>query len=100
MTQYLAKFLPNLSDLTKPLRDLTKKDVVFTWDAPQDAVFRTLKEAITQVPVLKYYNINEEITLECDASQYGLGAAMKTKWSACCIRLSSTDADGKPVRSN
>ena len=29
------------------------------------------------MPVLKYYNINEEITLECDASQYGLGAAMK-----------------------
>ena len=27
--------------------------------------------------MLKYYNINEEITLECDASQYGLGAAMK-----------------------
>ena len=50
MTQYLAKFLPNLSDLTKPLRDLTKKDVVFTWDAPQDAVFGKLKleEAITQ----------------------------------------------------
>ena len=47
MTQYLAKFLPNLSNLTKPLRDLTKKDVVFTWDAPQDAVFRKLKEAIT-----------------------------------------------------
>ena len=26
LTQYLSKFLPHLSDLTKPLRELTQKD--------------------------------------------------------------------------
>lgn len=26
--------------------------------------------------ILKYYNIQEEVTLQCDASQSGLGAAM------------------------
>ena len=26
LTQYLSKFLPHLSDITKPLRELTQKD--------------------------------------------------------------------------
>jgi len=26
LTQYLSKFLPHLSDVTKPLRELTQKD--------------------------------------------------------------------------
>jgi len=27
-------------------------------------------------PVLRYYNLKEEVTLQCDASQSGLGAAL------------------------
>jgi len=29
--QYLSRFLPRLSEVAKPLRQLTEKDVVFTW---------------------------------------------------------------------
>jgi hypothetical protein len=35
MAQYLGKFLPHLSDLTKPLRELTQKESVWVWDHPQ-----------------------------------------------------------------
>ena len=35
-----------------------------------------MKEAVSSTPVLRYYNIEEEVTLQCDASQYGLGAAL------------------------
>ena len=28
------------------------------------------------IPVLRYYNLQEEVTLQCDASQFGLGAAL------------------------
>ena len=27
-------------------------------------------------PVLRYYNLQGEVTLQCDASQFGLGAAL------------------------
>ena len=30
---------------------------------------------MTSSPVLKYYNIKEEVTLQCDASETGIGAA-------------------------
>lgn len=77
LAQYLTKFLPKLSDLIKPLRDLTKKDIAWSWDCPQQDAFRKLKQAVASTPVLKYYDVKAEVTLECDASQSGLGAAMK-----------------------
>ena len=30
-------------------------------------------------PVLRYYNLQEEVTLQCEASQFGLGAALLQK---------------------
>ena len=76
MVQYLAKFLPHLSDITNPLRDLTQKDVEWVWDQPQKEAFEKLKEALSSTPVLCYYNLVDEVTLQCDASQFGLGAAL------------------------
>ena len=78
MIQYLAKFLPNLSDITKPLREreLTHKEVKWVWDQPQENAFRKLQEAVTSTPVLRYYNLAEEVTIQCDASQTGLGVAL------------------------
>ena len=47
LTQYLATFLPRLSDMTKPLRELTMKDVDFKWHEPQQAAFDALKGTTT-----------------------------------------------------
>ena len=63
-------------DMTKPLRKLTAKDVDFQRDEPQQGAFDALKAAVTNTPVLRYCNLEEEVTLQCDASQPGLGAAL------------------------
>ena len=76
MVQYLSKFLPNLADITKPLRDLTQKDVPWTWGPAQESAFEQMQAAVSSTPVLRYYNLAEEVTLQCDASQHGLGAAL------------------------
>ena len=76
LIQYLAKFPPRLSDMTKPLRELTTKGVDFQWDEPQQAAFDALKAAVMNTPALSYYNLEEEVTLQCDALQSGLGAAL------------------------
>lgn len=34
VVQYVAKFIPNLSDVTAPLRTLLQQDVEWHWDAP------------------------------------------------------------------
>ena len=76
LAQYLSKFLPHLLDLTKPLRELTRQDSQWTWDCPQKKAFEKLKEAVSNTPILRYYNLSEEVTLQRDASQSGLGAAL------------------------
>ena len=61
LAQYLSKFMPHLSDITKPLRELTQKDTVWTWGPVQQGALDTLKKAVSTTPVLKYYNVKEEV---------------------------------------
>ena len=61
---------------TKPLRDLTQQDVEWCWEDAQATALNQLKEAVTRTPVLRYYSLDNEVTLQCDASQSGLGAAL------------------------
>ena len=61
---------------TKPLRELTYKQIEWRWDQPQERAFKQLQEAITSTPVLRYYNVAEEVTIQCDVSQTGLGLAL------------------------
>jgi len=66
MVQYLSKFMPRLSDITKPLRDLTRQDVEWHWDEPQESALEQLKEAVSVSPILRYYNLREKVTIQCD----------------------------------
>ena len=52
MVQYLSKFLPNLADITKPLRDLAQKDVPWTWGPAQESAFEQMQAAVSSTPVL------------------------------------------------
>ena len=74
-TNYLAKFLPNLSTISEPLRRLIQKDVEFQWGQTQEDAFRKIKEVATSEQSLAYYDVKKPIVLQCDASTQGLGAS-------------------------
>ena len=73
---YLARFLPNLSSVCDELRQLTKKDVEFCWTSHHDHAIQQIKAAITTAPVLRYFDPQMDVTLQCDASEKGLGASL------------------------
>ena len=77
--QYLSRFLPQLSEVAAPLGVLTEQSAIFTWQTQQEEAFWSLKTMITKVPVLKFYNVEEETTIQCDASEKGLGAILLQK---------------------
>ncbi|KAL9978343.1 hypothetical protein ACROYT_G015844 [Oculina patagonica] len=79
MVNYLAKFLPLLSDMTEPLRRLDDKEVEWCWLEQHQKAFTTIKQYLADAPVLKYYDVNEEVTIQCDASETGLGAVLVQK---------------------
>ncbi len=77
MATYLAKFVPNFSQITSPLRELLASDVEFRWDdAIHGQALRKLKELLVTAPVLRYYDVKKPIIIQCDASSTGLGAVI------------------------
>lgn len=76
MVQYLGKFLPSLSDVTQPLRELERQDVVWQWEARHDTAWEKIKNLIANAPVLRYFDPELEVTIQADACKDGLGAAL------------------------
>jgi hypothetical protein len=76
LVTYLSKFIPNMSELSAPLRELLANDVEWHWDKPQQKSFEALKHAVTSSPVLRYCDPDEQITISVDASSMGLGAVL------------------------
>ena len=73
---YLSKFLPKLSEVSASLKELTTDQSKFTWAKQHDEAFATIQQLVIQHPVLKFYNIEEEVTLQTDARKKGLGAVL------------------------
>ena len=73
---YLAKFLPGLSDLCEPLRQLTTKDAVWCWLESHEKALTQIKKAVTEAPVLKFFDTSATCSLQTDASETGLGAVL------------------------
>ena len=71
----MAKFLPKL--YLKPLTNLTKKEVPWNWSTAENDAFENIKSQLTTAPVLEFYNSSKELTLENDASDYGIGSALQ-----------------------
>ena len=76
LVQYLAKFIPNLSDVSDPLRILVKNDVQWHWNREQQQSFDELKRLVSTAPVLQFYNVDEPVTVSVDASSKGLGVVL------------------------
>ena len=54
MINYVAKFVPNLSQITAPLRLLLKDDIQFIMQKPQLDAISELKHLITTSPCLRF----------------------------------------------
>ena len=76
MVTYLSPVIYGLSTLTAPLWELLRKDADFTWNASYEATFERVKQAIISDTTLRYFDPSLLVTIQVDASQVGLGAAL------------------------
>ena len=74
MAAYVAKFIPNLSTLTAPLRELKKLEE-WNWTEEHQMALERIKTELTSNGVLKYYDVKKPLLISVDASSKGLGAA-------------------------
>ena len=73
---YMAPFIPNLSALSEPLRNLLiKKDTNFYWSPSHNTAFEKFKQSICRQVSLTYFDLRRKI-LQVDISLRGLGSAL------------------------
>ena len=73
---YLAKFVPHLADESEHLRRLTDKDAEWVWEKHHQDAFDRIKKLVANHPVLCYYDVSKPVSIQCDSSETGLGAAL------------------------
>ena len=76
MVNFMARFLPGLSDIMEPLNKLLCKDNEWVWDDQQRSAFIKVKEAISSHVMLAFYDPKLPTKVFSDASSYGIGAAI------------------------
>nr|XP_018905063.1 PREDICTED: uncharacterized protein K02A2.6-like [Bemisia tabaci] len=76
MINYLRAYIPNVAEITAPLRELLKKEVIFTWLNVHSETVNKLKQIIINHPVLQTFDPDKQIVIQADASKNGTGCVL------------------------
>ena len=76
LANFSLRFIPNLAQVTKPLRQLLQKNVPFNWTAQFDQCFKQIKDMVQEVPILAHPDFAKPFKIQTDASNLGLGAVL------------------------
>ncbi|RDX60327.1 Retrovirus-related Pol polyprotein from transposon gypsy, partial [Mucuna pruriens] len=78
LASFYRHFVKDFSTIVSPLNEIVKKKVVgFKWEESQERVFQTLKERLTNAPILALPNFSKTFELECDAFNVGVRAMLE-----------------------
>ena len=66
MINYLSNYIPNMSELTAPLRSLLNGDVSWAWFAEHDSALTKINTVLSSAPVLRFYDEMLTIVLGCE----------------------------------
>ena len=76
MINQLGKFIPQLSEATKPLRELLSAKNQWLWTSCQQQAFTTVKIMVSSNSALALFDPCRPTTVSADASSYGVGAVL------------------------
>ena len=89
LTGYYRSFVPRFADISRPLTQLTKKEMKFMWTLECQKFFELLKSFLCGESILKYADTSKPYTLYTDASKYG--------WVGVLTQSHTTVIDGKSI---
>ena len=76
MANYSSRYIRNYATITSPLRELTKKNIRFTWTEIHQDAFTKLQDALINAPVMAYFDMSKNTTITVDASPVGISAIL------------------------
>ena len=68
-----------MARIAVPLHVLVRKEQKWKWEKEQKEAFEKLKVVFTTEPVLAILDINREMRVEADTSDYATGGVLSTK---------------------
>lgn len=85
LTGYYRKFMKDYSMIAKPMtRYLQKNAKINIHNQEYEKSFETLKNLLTNDPILRYPDFEKEFTLTTDASNFALGAVLSQEDHPIC----------------
>ena len=79
LANYYRRFIKDFTRIAAPLHVLVRKEQKWKWEKKQEEVFKKLKMVFTTEPILAILDIDREIIVEADASDYATGGVLLTK---------------------
>ncbi|KAH8300620.1 hypothetical protein KR059_003819, partial [Drosophila kikkawai] len=76
MASWYRRFVPNFVSVVQPMTNLLRKNQRWKWEQEQQKAFELLKSLLTDAPVLACPDFSVKMTLQTDASNYGLGGVL------------------------
>ncbi|KAI8119245.1 Transposon Tf2-6 polyprotein [Lucilia cuprina] len=73
---WYRRFIRDFATISAPLTDTLKKSKKFVMTPEAVDAFEKLKRALTSAPVLRHPNFAKRFYVQCDASDYGVGAVL------------------------
>jgi len=80
LANYYRRFIKDFARIAAPLHVLVKKEQKWKWEKKQEEAFEKLKAGFTTEPVLAILDIDREMRVEADASDYVTGGVLSTKY--------------------
>jgi len=76
LASFYRRFVKDFSTIASPLNDVVKKNLEFKWESQQEKPFNTLKEKLTNAPILALPKFSKSFELECDVFNVGIGVVL------------------------
>jgi len=72
-------FVKDFAKLARPLHLLVRKDEKWRWEKEQENAFRKLKEVFTSRSILVVPDLDRELRVEANTSEYATGGVLSVK---------------------
>jgi hypothetical protein len=76
LCNYYRDFIPGFASIVFPLYALTRKDAQFSWNEESQKSFEKIKSVFLSDQVLVQPDSTKQFYLECDASDFAMGAVL------------------------
>jgi len=79
LANYYRWFVKDFAKIAKPLYEMTRKEMKWSWGERQQKAFEELKERFMTEPVLVTPDLDKEMRVEADVSDFAMGGVLSMK---------------------